>query len=295
MRAATPFPVATLPIDIADGLSMDATEARSLGELFSADYAAADPFPHIVIDGFLPETLIGEIVRNFPTGERTSDRVFNIGYGGEHKRQILPEDCNRFSREVFQFFNSRPVLQFLEGLTGIKGLLPDPYFDGGGFHEISKGGRLGVHADFRINEKLSVQRRLNLLIYLNATWQDDWMGQLELWSRDMKECVVKVAPLLNRCVVFSTEADTWHGHPDPLNVPEGMTRRSMALYYYTASRAVYQETPNVSTMYVARPADSGHDKAEARRLRREQHLREWLPPVGYRALARARRVLGRLF
>jgi hypothetical protein len=274
---------------------MDAVEARSLGELFSADYAAASPFPHIVLDEFLPSALISQIAGNFPSGERETDRVFTIGYGGQHKRQIMPEDCNRFSREVFQFFNSRPVLQFLEGLTGIQGLLPDPYFEGGGFHEISRGGLLGVHADFRINKKLSVQRRLNLLIYLNPTWKDEWNGQLELWSRDMKECVVKVAPLMNRCVVFSTEADTWHGHPDPLELPDGMTRRSMALYYYTASEAVYEETPDLSTVYMARPNDSKSIKAEAWRFRREEYLKDWLPPVGYRALARARRVIGRLF
>ncbi len=295
MQTPVVFPSATLPVEFEDGLSMDPVEAHSLGELFSAEYSAAQPFPHIVIDDFLPAELIQSVMKNFPAGERDSDRVFTIGYGGEHKRQIMPEDCNRFSREVFQFFNSRPVLQFLEGLTGIQGLLPDPYFEGGGFHEITRGGRLGVHADFRINEKLSVQRRLNLLIYLNPVWQDDWLGHLELWSRDMKECQVKVAPLMNRCVVFSTEADTWHGHPDPLNIPEGMTRRSMALYYYSASRAIYEETPNVSTMYMARPSDAGQIKAEARRFRREEYLKEWLPPVGYRALARARRVIGRLF
>jgi len=289
------FPSATLPIDFDDGLRMNPVEARSLGEFLSAEYAAATPFPHIVVDDFLPEELARQVLANFPSGERESDRVFNIGYGGEHKRQITPEDCNRFAREVFQFFNSRPVLQFLEGLTGISGLLPDPYFEGGGFHEISRGGRLGVHADFRVNNRLSVQRRLNLLVYLNETWEDDWKGHLELWSRDMKECVVKVAPLINRCVVFSTEADTWHGHPDPLEIPEGMSRKSMALYYYTASRAIYEETPDVSTQYVSRPQDSEADKKEAWRFRREEYLRQWLPPVGYRALARARRVMRRIF
>jgi len=295
MQNPTTFPVATLPIELDDGLKMDATEARSLGELFGEEYASAKPFPHIVLEEFLPADLVTQIAANFPVGERESDRVFTIGYGGQHKRQIMPEDCNRFCREVFQFFNSRPVLQFLEGLTGISGLLPDPYFEGGGFHEISRGGLLGVHADFRINQRLSVQRRLNLLIYLNPRWEDEWKGQLELWSRDMKECVVKVAPLINRCVVFSTEADTWHGHPDPLEIPDGLTRRSMALYYYTASSAVYEETPAKSTVYVARPGDSKATRNEAWRFRREEYLKEWLPPVGYRALARARRVMGRLF
>jgi hypothetical protein len=294
MELKQEFPSVTLPIEFDDGLRMDAAEARSLGEFFSEDYANAEPFPHIVVDDFLPEALVAKVLANFPSGERESDSVFNIGYGGQHKRQILPEDCNRFSREVFQFFNSRPVLQFLEGLTGISGLLPDPYFMGGGFHEITRGGLLGVHADFRINEQLHVQRRLNLLIYLNPEWDDSWRGQLELWSRDMKACVRRVSPVLNRCVVFSTEADTWHGHPDPLQVPEGVTRKSMALYYYSASRAVYDETPNLSTVYMARPGDSAEIKAEARGFRTEQYLRDWLPPVAFRGLARVRRVIKRL-
>ena len=295
MQRPATFQSATLPVEHRDGLNMDPVEARSFGELFNADYVNATPFPHIVIDEFLPTELVQEILANFPTGERASDRVFNLGYGGEHKRQILPDDCSRFARDVFRFFNSRPVLQFLEGLTGIKGLLPDPYFDGGGFHEISRGGRLGIHADFRINERLNVQRRLNILIYLNENWEDDWKGQLELWSRNMKECVVKIPPLINRCVVFSTESDSWHGHPDPLEIPEGRTRKSMALYYYTASSAIYEETPNISSRYVTRPSDSNEDKKQAWRFRREQYLKEWLPPVGYRALARARRMFGRMF
>jgi hypothetical protein len=110
----------------------------------------------------------------------------------------------------------------------------------------------------------------------------------------MKQCARKVSPLLNRCVVFNTEADTWHGHPDALAVPDGVTRRSMALYYYSASRQVYNETPKRSTMYVARPTDSARDKSEARRFRIEQYLREWMPPVAYRGYSRVRRALNRI-
>jgi hypothetical protein len=272
-------------------LKMDPVEARSLGSLFNDEYNKADPFEHIVLDGILPDDLVAKILADFPAEARANDGVFNIGYGGEHKRQVMPEDCDRFSRELFLFFNSRPVLQFLEGLTGIDGLLPDPYFMGGGYHEITKGGRLGIHADFRINQQLHVQRRLNMLIYLNPDWNDDWKGQLELWSRDMKRCVQRVSPVLNRCVVFNTEADTWHGHPDALETPDGVSRKSIALYYYTASRQVYGETPSRSTMYVARPEDSAVDKAEARRFRTEEYLKDWLPPLAYRGLNKIRRRL----
>ena len=272
---------------------MDPVEARSFGSLFNEEYNKADPFEHIVLDGILPDELVEKILADFPRGARANDGVFNIGYGGENKRQIMPEDCDQFSREMFLFFNSRPVLQFLEGLTGIEGLLPDPYFSGGGYHEITKGGLLGVHADFRINQQLHVQRRLNMLIYLNPEWNDDWKGQLELWSRDMKQCVRRVSPLLNRCVVFNTDADTWHGHPDPLQTPDGVTRKSIALYYYTASREVYAEVPSRSTMYVARPGDTAENKIAARKFRTEEYLKDWLPPLAYRGLNKIRRRLKR--
>lgn len=285
---------ATLPIDLSDSLSMDAAEARSLGDLLAEDYRRADPFPHIVIDGILPAALIRSVMDNFPIQRLASDHVFQIGYAGHFKRQVMPEDCNGFSREFFHFMNSRPVLQFLEGLTGIDALLPDPYFSGGGFHETTRGGKLGVHADFRINEQLHLQRRLNLLIYLNETWQDEWKGQLELWDKTMSECRVRVSPVWNRCVVFSTDANTWHGHPDELQTPDGVTRRSIALYYYTASRNVYNEVPNLSTIYQARPHDTTATKREARRFKADEYFRDWAPPVLFRFAHRVGRVLKRL-
>jgi 2OG-Fe(II) oxygenase superfamily len=285
----------TLPIESSDGLKLDPAEARSLGELLAQDYQQADPFPHIVMDGFLPEDLMQKVLTHFPASPIDSDVNFTIGYGGQFKRQVMPEDCDSFSRELFHFFNSRPVLQFLEGLTGIDGLIPDPYFQGGGFHETSRGGMLGVHADFRVNEQLHLQRRMNLLIYLNPVWDDAWFGQLELWDRSMKNCVAKVSPILNRCVIFNTDADTWHGHPDPLATPEGLKRRSMALYYYTASPLIYTEVPTMDTMYKARPHDSQEVKKEALRFQRDQYVNQWLPPVlvrGMHKVARGFKKLG---
>lgn len=279
----------TLPIELDGGIAMDANEARELGELLTADYCNAQPFPHIVMDSILPDALIKEMLLNFPVDSIGSDKIFDIGYGGHHKRQVMPEDCNAFNRGLFHFFNSRPVLQFLEGLTGIKGLLPDPYFEGGGFHETSRGGKLGIHADFRVNERLHVQRRLNLLIYLNPTWNDEWHGQLELWDREMKACVERVSPILNRCVVFNTDSDTWHGHPDELATPEGITRRSMALYYYTASKEIYGEVPTMSTLYKARPGDSSAIKSEAFKYQFDQYFRQWAPPAIARGLYRVKR------
>lgn len=278
----------TLPINAEGGLSMDAKEARQLGSLLCEDFQNADPFPHVVIDNLLPQPVLEQALSGFPKEALASDGWFNIGYAGQHKRQIMPEDCGASARELFWFMNSRSMLQFLEGMSGIEGLIPDPYYMGGGYHETSRGGKLGIHADFRIHEQLNLQRRLNLLIYLNEEWDDAWKGQLELWDRDMKGCAARVSPILNRCVVFRTDADTWHGHPDELETPQHVTRRSIALYYYTASKGVYQDVPASSTVYMARAQDDAESRKQARNLRLWETVRDWAPPVLFRRLSALR-------
>ena len=284
-----------LPVQTADGFQLDPARARAIGESLAADYCFAEPFPHIVIDNFLPADFVAGLLEHFPHKRLDSDVVFDMGYAGFHKRQILPTDCDAFCRQAFDFFNARPFLEFLEGLSTIQGLIPDPHFEGGGFHEIGSGGKLGIHADFRINNRLHLSRRMNVIVYLNDGWPEEYKGSLELWSRDMTTRVKSVAPLLNRCVVFNTDADSYHGHPDPLTSPEGVFRRSVALYYYTASKAVYEEVPNRSTMYVARPGDDADTRREAAHLRFDQHLQQWVPPAVLRysraIMRRARKLL----
>ena len=282
----------TLPLKLEDGLFLDHADARRIGESLAERYCFAEPFPHIVLDNFFPPDVVQMALNNFPEKALQSDRVFEMGYAGLHKRQVLPAECNASARALFHFCNSQPMLQFLEGLSAIPGLLPDPYFVGGGFHETTRGGKLGVHADFRVNEQLNLQRRMNVIVYLNPEWDDAYGGHLELWDRQMTKCAKTVAPILNRCVIFNTDADSFHGHPDPLTTPDGVTRRSMALYYYTASKSIIDEVPTMDTIYHARPSDDDAIQREARALRKEQWMRQWIPPAMLRYVYAVRRRLG---
>lgn len=284
---------ATLPIRMEHGVELDEKSARHFGEELSGSYCFAEPYPHIVIDNFLPQSLVEEIWQRFPVDTLSDDLFFESGYSGLHKRRVHPESCDEYVRNIFHFFNSAPVLQFLEGLTAIEGLIGDPYFNGGGYHEISRGGKLGVHADFRINEQLHLNRRINILIYLNKDWDESWGGFLEIWDKKMTAKVTGVAPVFNRCVIFNTDADSFHGHPDPLNTPADVTRKSVALYYYTASKRVYEDTAAHSTMYVARPQDGTEIKRQAARLRLHNYLKDWIPPVAHRAARRLKDLITR--
>jgi Rps23 Pro-64 3,4-dihydroxylase Tpa1-like proline 4-hydroxylase len=136
------------------------------------------------------------------------------------------------ARWVFHELNSGSFLEFLHRLTGIL-LLPDPYFQEGGYHLVGNGGRLAPHADFS-HHYLGMERRVNLLLYLNDGWKDEYGGHLELYDEKIR-LVVKIAPIFNRCVIFNTSKTSFHGHPHPMTLPDGVWRRSLAMYYYTGA------------------------------------------------------------
>ena len=262
-----------LPIQTQQGLHLDDQKAFEIGQSQLDDYAFAEPFCHALIDEFLPEDLAEQILEHFPTGKKVHDKIYKKGYGGQFKRQVLPADCDEFTRHLFGFFNSSAMLKFLEGITNIQGLLPDPYFAGGGFHEISNGGLLGIHADFRVNEGLQLIRRVNVLIYLNKNWLDAYGGKLELWDKSMQNKIKEIAPLFNRCVIFNTDVDSFHGHPEPLTTPAGITRKSIALYYYTALPIANDTGESRHTNYVARPNDTAKNIADAKKLAKKRDKR----------------------
>jgi Rps23 Pro-64 3,4-dihydroxylase Tpa1-like proline 4-hydroxylase len=141
--------------------------------------------------------------------------------------------------KVLSYLNSKEFLQFLQELTGVRDLVPDPQFNGGGIHMIPKGGKLNVHVDFsRAFFDNNLYRRVNILLYMNEGWQDEWEGALELWDdrpADGGNLIKKVYPIFNRMIVFGTSKNSWHGHPTPLNCPEGEYRKSLAVYYYSAT------------------------------------------------------------
>lgn len=219
-------------IDRGGYLAFDEAQCRAAGRALAGTYRAADPFPHVVIEDFLDAALLRDVVQAFPvTGaaaasDRDQERL---------KRQFRPEECSGLvARNLFAELNSQAFLGFLEEMTGLSGLITDPYFAGAGLHETQRGGHLGIHADFNRHEIMNVERRLNLLIYLNDDWDESYGGALELWDRGMTECRVRVLPTMARAVIFATDLDSYHGHPDALTCPPDRTRRSIATYYYKA-------------------------------------------------------------
>lgn len=239
---------------------------------------AADPFPFCVMDGFLNPATAERIASDFPATMGRINKLPKSHHDVEQKRGVpLLDAMSDSQREFFQQVQSPEFLEFLERLTGISPLYADPHLNGGGLHEIYAGGFLNVHADFNFHPTMGHLRCLNLIVYLNPDWDDAWNGQLELWSEDFSGAPVKVSPQMNRAALFRTSETSWHGHPKPLAAPEGVSRRSLAVYYYTdwpeglEQRAVttYMLTPDQKDDLIREltaAADQIHNEKDAVRL-----------------------------
>ncbi|MCC6571039.1 MAG: 2OG-Fe(II) oxygenase [Chitinophagales bacterium] len=272
-------------------LKISIPELLELGKQKNAEYMQADPFPSMYFDNLFDDDMLRKIIAEFP--EIGKDKQ-DIKYENPNELKLATRGEYRFgptTREFVHFLNSQPFLEFLQNLTGIKEtLLPDPYLEGGGFHEIKPGGYLKMHVDFHKHKLTKLDRRLNILVYLNEDWKEEYGGHFELWERDMSKCAKKILPVFNRLAMFSTTDYSWHGLPDPLTCPPDRSRRSIALYYYTNGRPEGEvnigDKARITTTFATR---DGQDSGKMKWFNTAVNLaNDLLPPIVVKAIKKFR-------
>ena len=240
-------------------------------------YRSNTPWPHIAFDNFLPTAVAESALQLFPDPKEVSWYAHTDIH---QRKKLVFETVEKLPpglRDLLYFLNSHPMLNFLETLTGIEGLLGDPTYSGGGLHQIERGGILEVHADFTWHTQLRLDRRINVLLYLNKDWHEDYAGHFELWNTTMTLAEKKILPLFNRCVIFNTTSHAYHGHSAPLACPPGRSRKSLASFYYSNGRPEENEllTERQAVQFQQRP---GLNPIKLR-LAIKHALRAITPPV----------------
>jgi hypothetical protein len=243
-------------------------------------YQQAEPFPSIYLDDFFDTDFLNTVLEEFPDLSNLDSKEFN-----DFKQIKLQGKGEMFFEEktkiLMHYLNSEPFLEFLQIITGIQEpIIGDPYFIGGGQHEIKKGGLLKIHADFNKHSKLKLDRRINVLVYLNKDWDESYGGHFELWDRDMKEAKAKILPLFNRLAIFSTTDFSYHGHPNPLNCPDDRSRKSLALYYYSNGRPSEEINSNLSehsTIFKERVGDKSDKLGLSKKIK--SFTKKFIPPI----------------
>ena len=201
------------------------------------NYLTAEPFPNIILNNFFNNDFLNIILNEFPNLSKLHE---SQSYNAKNEIKLSNKNYDKFPSTIklfIDFLNSNIFLNFLQNLTSInEKLVSDPHLEGGGLHEIKSGGVLKIHTDFNRHPFLDLDRRVNVLIYLNKNWQESYGGHLEFWNKNMSKCEKKISPSFNKMAIFSTTDFSNHGHPDPLKCPKEMSRKSIALYYFSSGR-----------------------------------------------------------
>jgi hypothetical protein len=242
-----------------------------------SQFAQADPIRHVVIESFLDAGVAARAAAAFPDPAAMAIAFADLAEVKSAEQRL--DRLDPVFRAIFDDLASPRFVAWLQDVTGIPDLVCDPALHGGGLHQGADGSYLDIHADFNIHPGLGLYRRLNVLIYLNTTWQPEWQGYLELWSRDMGECRQRIAPSFNRCVIMETHDQAFHGYKE-LRLPAGVTRRSLAMYYYAGQMSPRQTSVAHDTIFHVRPGE-----------RRATGVRQFLRRVTALAPAPARRVM----
>lgn len=193
------------------------------------------PFKHIIIDNFFSPKIIDACYNNFPSlnseiWEKTNDPEIEVKMRSNYNSEFdFPDGVV----DVVRILNSSFILKAISEKLNIPKLMPDPYFSGGGLNVTVSGGLLDIHVDGNYHDASGLNRRVNVILYLNPRWEDGWGGEFGIYDEKGDVCLKEVEPIFNRLVIFDTHDFSFHGLPNPINFPEGEARRSVILYYYT--------------------------------------------------------------
>jgi hypothetical protein len=198
-------------------------------------YRHAQPFPHAVFDDLIPSDVLERALAEWPSAQDIDWLVFD----DVNEKKAVCADVRELKpqlRDVLHELNSTIFVEFLERLTGISGLIADPSFAAAGISDVGAGGFLNPHSDFLFHKHTQLDRRINVLLYLNHGWTADNGGQFELWAGKPLRCVERIVPTFNRMVVFNTTGQAVHGHTQPVEIESGGSRKCISTYYFTRGR-----------------------------------------------------------
>lgn len=196
-----------------------------------------------LIDDFLPADIYKNILYEIKNISRWSE--FNNYDSGSKRRECRDFIESPLIETLSYCFNSNKMINWLESNTDRQGLIPDPHLLGGGLCGVDPGNKLDLHTDFNWNNRLRLNRSLNLILYLTERWEDNWNGALEFWDDDKQQCLHKILPSPNRLVIWHYTTSLIHGFPQTLCSPQGVNRYNLVHFYYT-SNSTWEEDPRRS-------------------------------------------------
>lgn len=211
------------------------------------DFHTAQPFPMTVIDNFLPETTALNMFNELQSIDESIWRTFTRN--GSHMIELNKLHQTPIAFELTGYLHSASSMSQLSALTGIPGLIPDPYLVGAGYSKSFAGDTLKIHTDFNWNDTLKLHRAASMIIYLTPDWDPNWNGGLDFYDKERQNVITHVDCLFNRCIIWKYDKFGWHGHTKPLTCPPNRPRTTFRLFFYTSNSTFLEDDPPHRSQY----------------------------------------------
>jgi hypothetical protein len=220
----------SLPETYRDYTIFDKDTLLNFASAYDHTYRMAEPFPHASLKNVIPWEIMDEIHRDFPSETELDFEQLSEGNLLLSKPTLFPDSVGFLIKEM----SSPLFLTFLENLSGIKGLIPDPHFEGAGLNICKRGSLIDLYQDSNIHSKLGLHKRVKIVLFLNKDWNPKWGGELELWAKDKGEPVKSIVPEFNRFICMSNSERCRYASLNQVNCPSGHVKKFISIYYYSA-------------------------------------------------------------
>lgn len=224
-------------------------------------YKQGKPTCSVVIDSFLPSQLALDLHNECTSLDQSLWTTFT-------RNSSHMEECKQLAympvgKQFVEHMHSSEVIRWLETLTGITGLIPDPHLTGAGYSRSYQGDTLKIHNDFNWNNELQLHRAISIILYITPDWNPAWGGALDFYDSTKEKIVTSVNCIFNRLLVWQYHSRNFHGHTTPLSCPKGVTRNTMRIYYYTSnSTHNVEDLPHRSQYWYDHVTNTSYDKRE---------------------------------
>ena len=228
-------------------ISIDNLSAVNI-EKYSEQFRSSTPCQHVVIDNFLSTESAEKMLCNFGLNKNWQN-FFSVN----NQKQFRMSDTKRMDRSCCELYQELASEEFINLLNQIIGMDNGFFWDSGGLVETLRGGNCSLHTDSATHiVERKWRRTINILIYFNKNWTDEYNGGLEFWDESLKNKVTSISPIFNRCLIFRTNSKSWHGYPDKINCPPNMSRKLLTAWYFVEEDKEIKLYP---TKYRPRPSD----------------------------------------
>lgn len=200
---------------------------------YKEEYKNGKPFENIIIPSFFEEEIANEINDNFPLINEDWNYYNNPI---EHKYSLNKLDKYPKIKKIIDYLQTKEFIEYISKITGIEDLEADAYLHGAGLHVYPNNGKLDIHLDYNIHPITKMERRVNLIIYLNKDWKEEYGGFLKLYDENLNEIKTNNVSMWNSAILFRTSDISYHGLPEPIKCPEDKYRKSIAIYYVSKPR-----------------------------------------------------------